>query len=258
MRGAQGLSPCGKGIGFPNGARTNRKGKGWQEALSLLVCANKAGREPRGRRRTERESAGVQLLRGESADRRRAAAENKGGKFIRTNSIKLEAWAVLEKLLMPENALVIETMLQTGLRVSDVLNLRTATLRKGQRFTVTESKTGKGKRVRIGNALYLRLLAQCGKIYVFPSTRTELKHRTRQAVWADVKRAAKALRMRVNVAPHSARKSYAVGEYQRTHDIEAVKRKLNHSNIETTILYLLDIIFETGGAERRPTEEGGG
>lgn len=149
---------------------------------------------------------------------------------------------------MPANALVIETMLQTGLRISDVLNLRTATLRKGQRFTVKESKTGKGKRVRLGTALYFRLLAQAGKIYVFPSAKTEFKHRTRQAVWADVKRAAKALRLRVNVAPHSARKSYACGEYERTQDIEAVKRKLNHSNIETTILYLLDIILESGGA----------
>lgn len=143
---------------------------------------------------------------------------------------------------MPANALVIETMLQTGLRVSDVLALTSAQLRKGQRFTVLESKTGKGKRVYIGKSLYFRLLAQCGKKWVFPSVKTELKHRTRQTVWADVKRASKALRMRENVGTHSARKSYACGEYERTGSLQAVKSKLNHSNIETTVLYLLDLI----------------
>lgn len=140
---------------------------------------------------------------------------------------------------MPENALVVETMLQTGLRVSDVLNLRSDTLRRYQRFTVTESKTGKPKRIRIGNRLYSRLLQCSGKFWVFPSPRDPRKHRTRQAVWADVKRASKALRMRENVAPHSARKSYACGEYARSGSLLDVKRKLNHSNIETTVLYLL-------------------
>lgn len=165
---------------------------------------------------------------------------------MRTNALKVDSWAVLEKLLMPANALVVETMLQTGLRVSDVLELTRSDLAKGQRFTVSESKTGKGKRIRIGKKLYFRLLAQCGKKWVFPSVHDERKHRTRQAVWADVKRAAKSLRLRENVAPHSARKSYACGEYERTHDLQAVKSKLNHSNIETTVLYLLDILGGLG------------
>lgn len=150
---------------------------------------------------------------------------------------------------MPTNALIVETMLQTGLRVSDVLSLRTEQLRKGQRFTVWESKTGKSKRIRLGNKLYLRLLAHAGRNWVFPHARDDRKHRTRQAVWADVKRAAKALRLPENVAPHSARKSYACGEYERTHDLQAVKSKLNHSNIETTLLYLLEAL---GGLGAKP------
>lgn len=161
---------------------------------------------------------------------------------MRTNALKVDSWTVLERLLMPENALVIETMLQTGLRVSDVLALTSAQLRTGQRFTVVESKTGKGKRIRIGKSLYLRLLSICGKKYVFQHARDPNKHRTRQAVWADVKRASKALRLPENVAPHSARKSYACGEYARTHDLKSVKSKLNHSNMETTVLYLLDLL----------------
>lgn len=159
---------------------------------------------------------------------------------MRTNAIDVTSWAVLERLLTHENALVVETMLQTGLRVSDVLLLKSEQLRKGQRFTVWESKTGKPKRLYIGKKLYFRLLEQCGKVYVFPHAKSEYKHRTRQAVWADIKRAARAMRMPMNVAPHSARKSYAIAEYERSGSAPAVQAKLNHSSIETTVLYLLD------------------
>lgn len=161
---------------------------------------------------------------------------------MRTTALKLTSWAILERLLTPANALVVETMLQTGLRVSDVLSLTRADLAKGQRFTVSESKTGKSRRVYIGKRLYFRLLAQCGKKWVFPSARGEDKHRTRQAVWADVKRAAKALRMTGNAAPHSARKSYACSEYERTRSLRDVQKKLNHAHVDTTVLYLLDVL----------------
>lgn len=159
---------------------------------------------------------------------------------MRTNAIDVSTWAVLERLLMPANALVVEVMLQTGLRVSDVLQLRSEQLKKSQRFTVSESKTGKGKRIYIGNKLYFRLLQQCGKKYVFPSARSEDRPRSRQAVWADIKRAAKAMRIPLNIAPHSARKSYACDEYRRTGSVASTQKKLNHSSVETTLLYLLD------------------
>ena len=44
-------------------------------------------------------------------------------------------------VLTPKNALVMRVALHTGLRVSDVLQLKTAQL--APRFWVTESKTGK-------------------------------------------------------------------------------------------------------------------
>lgn len=166
---------------------------------------------------------------------------------MRTHAINVSSWEVLQRLLTPENALVIEVMLQTGLRVSDVLTLRSEQLRKGQRFTVLESKTGKGKRIYIGKDLYFCLLAQCGKKYVFPGARSEDCPRTRQAVWADVKRASKAMRIPLNVGTHSARKSYACAEYKRSGALSDVQRKLNHSSLETTVLYLLDV-FEGFGA----------
>ena len=162
----------------------------------------------------------------------------KGGVFVRTNAIDCDSWAVLRRLLTPANALVVEVMLRTGMRVSDVLALEPEQIKP--RFTVYESKTRKHRRVYIGTDLCERLRAQSGVFWVFTSPKNELRHRTRQAVWADIKRAAKAMRLDVVAAPHSARKSYAVDVYRRTRDIEAVRLLLQHDNLATTILYLLD------------------
>lgn len=145
---------------------------------------------------------------------------------------------MLKALLTPANALVVELMLATGLRISDCLCLRSSQL-NNQRFTVSESKTHKRKRIYLPRSLWERLKAQAGEVYVFEGAKSVYHHRTRQAVWWDIKRAAKAMRLEKGISPHSARKSYAVAQYRRSGDLEYVRERLNHDQIETTILYLL-------------------
>lgn len=142
-------------------------------------------------------------------------------------------------MLMPANALVCEVMLVTGLRVSDVLRLKTCDIATD--FTVLECKTGKQRPVTLSDALVRRLVAQGGSEYVFPSPVRVGRHRTRQAVWSDIKRAAKAMRIPLNVAPHSARKTYAVGVYERSGSLEDVRHALNHDSVMTSLIYLLDV-----------------
>lgn len=158
---------------------------------------------------------------------------------MRTNYLDLASWRVLSALLTPANALVCEVMLTTGLRVSDVLRLRTASL--ASNFTVLESKTGKLRSVSLSESLLARLTAQAGTDWVFTSPIYPTQHRTRQAVWYDIKRAAKAMRIPLTVAPHSARKTYAVGVYERTGSLDDTRQALNHDSITTTLIYLLDV-----------------
>ncbi len=141
--------------------------------------------------------------------------------------------------LTVENRLALETSLATGLRISDVLNIRTEQLK--QRFTLREGKTGKNRSIRLSDELLDRLLAISGKIYVFEHRIDYRKHRTRQAVWKDIKRAAKLFRVssELNLCCHSARKIYAVGQYKRTADIRKVKELLNHSDEAVTYVYAL-------------------
>lgn len=140
--------------------------------------------------------------------------------------------------LTPANRLVCRVCAHTGLRVGDVLELRTEQLRP--QMWVEERKTKKRKRINLPKRLYEELRQQAGKVWVFPSPRDWRKHRTRQAVWHDVKRAAKAFRLPQNVGIHSLRKRYAVEQLEHSRGNYAkVQRLLNHADMATTMVYAM-------------------
>lgn len=144
--------------------------------------------------------------------------------------------------LMPENRLIMELCMATGLRVSDVLELRSSDLKRRQ--TVRQRKTGKTRRVQWPAALYEQMERGAGRLWVFESRTDPRRHRTRQAVWKDVKRAegvfkrSGALSRRQNLGPHSARKIAAVEAYHKG-GLPAAQRLLSHSDPLVTRLYAL-------------------
>lgn len=151
--------------------------------------------------------------------------------------------------LTEQNRLVIRTALHTGLRIGDVLALKPDRLKP--HFWVTEQKTGKPRQVGLPEPLLSDLKKNAGEHWVFPG-RDPRKHHTRQAVWKDVKRAARAFRFPQNVAPHSFRKVYAVDLMQKYGDIDRVRRALNHSSETITMIYALaDQQLEAKNRRRR-------
>jgi site-specific recombinase XerD len=140
-------------------------------------------------------------------------------------------------LLTPGNRLAMEVAMATGLRITDVLSLKREKL--GRQFWIVEQKTGKKRRVNLGRDLLGRLLAHSeGSVWAFPG-RDKRKHRTRQTVWKDVKRAQRAFRLVENLGTHTARKVYAVEMFARYGDIARVRRALNHNSAEVTALYAM-------------------
>ena len=151
--------------------------------------------------------------------------------------------------LTEQNRLVIRTALHTGLRIGDVLALKPDRLKP--HFWVTEQKTGKPRQLGLPEPLLSDLKKNAGEHWVFPG-RDPRKHHTRQAVWKDVKRAARAFRFPQNVAPHSFRKVYAVDLMQKYGDIDRVRRALNHSSETITMIYALaDQQLEAKNRRRR-------
>lgn len=149
---------------------------------------------------------------------------------------------VMDSLLLAltePNRLAVEMSMRYGMRIGDVLATKTSDVRKG-RWTYKEEKTGKTRRITLSAALQCRLLQQAGRVYVFEHRTDYKRHRSRQAVFKDIKRAAEAFRVKANIAPHSYRKEYAVNAYKKSGgDMKKVQRLLNHSSEAVTMLYAL-------------------
>lgn len=163
---------------------------------------------------------------------------------MRTDYIDKHSFELLLTALMPANRRVIELSLSTGLRLGDVLQMGTNVLSQRNRFTVVEQKTGKKRRVFVPERLRRELLQHAGEKYLFEHRTDPEKHRSRSTVYKDLKRVAKLYRLNgakitENIAPHTARKIYAVEQFRKTGSLEKVQKLLNHDNMAVTMLYAM-------------------
>ena len=148
--------------------------------------------------------------------------------------------------MMPANRLAIEVSLATGLRISDVLSLKTDKVRQTARPYVRDSKTGKLHRIYLPVELRRRMLAQAGTIWVWEGRTDPTKHRTRGAVYKDMMQAVQIIKRAghvdkcAHISPHSARKIAAVDVYH-SKGLRAAQELLVHDEEHpaTTLLYAL-------------------
>lgn len=104
---------------------------------------------------------------------------------------------------------------------------------------IVEQKTGKKSRRAFSADLLKKLLEQSGRIFIFEGRDDYRKHRTRQAVFCDIKRVCKKFNLKINLSPHSLRKNYAVYLKQQGKSLNEVQKILNHENYITTMLYFM-------------------
>ena len=170
------------------------------------------------------------------------SGKEREGKIARTSYANRAQMGHILAAMMPTNGLVVRVCMRTGLRVSDVLELKTAQLKPRQ--TVRERKTGKTRRVIWSQPLYEEMLAQAGRYWVFESRTSPRKHRTRQAVYKDIHHVAAvfqrsgAVSRRQTIGTHTARKVAAVEAYHKG-GLDAAQRLLNHADPGITLLYAL-------------------
>lgn len=162
----------------------------------------------------------------------------KGGENMRSEWIPKGEIVHILAALSPENRLACEVSLATGLRIGDVLALKPQILLK-KRFTIREQKTGKTRVVYLPANLRARCFDIAGQHFIFEGRLDGRKARTRQAVYKDLRRAARAFRCEKHISPHSLRKAYAVEEYAKCGDLKKVQKLLNHSSEAVTLLYAM-------------------
>lgn len=142
-----------------------------------------------------------------------------------------------------ENSLALRTSLETGWRISDVLSLTPKQI-QGRTIRIVAQKTGKPDKKVVSADLAKRLKQISSNKFVFEG-RFGDKPRTRQAVWKDIKRSAKQLKLDGNISCHSARKTYAVEDFK-DGGLAQVQKDLQHSDVNTTMLYAFaDLIDKT-------------
>jgi len=156
--------------------------------------------------------------------------------------------------LAVRNAVMIELLMGSGLRVSELCGLRVADvyLTHGRAdLLVRRGKGGKSRMVAISERLanYLRaFLARrtAGTRALEPERPMFVSERggalTRSAVHRVWKGALERARLPTTWGVHATRHSYAVEIYRKTRDLRLTQRLLGHANVATTTVYanLLD------------------
>ena len=165
-------------------------------------------------------------------------------KYIEENELDL-----LQSALSEEEFLPLAVSLETGLRIGDVVKLKHSDIKGGYLYFIAE-KTGKAGRAKISRALAIELRKPNGSNWCFPG-RDPRNHLTRQAVWHRVKRACAARGLEADgISPHAMRKVFAV-ECAKNEGAEAAKRALQHTDLQTTDLYILSD-WTTGKKAQEP------
>lgn len=160
---------------------------------------------------------------------------------MKSEYLKPQQYQRLYQVMQEDNVLALRVALETGLRIDDVLRLKRSDFSDLRKFVYYAKKTGKKGTKRISKDLSDRIFSRLftnnshPEGYLFPGRKAG-KHRTRQAVWKDVRRACERMGIREHVSPHSARKTYAV-ELRKSEGLAAVQKELQHDRQSTTMIY---------------------
>jgi integrase len=167
---------------------------------------------------------------------------------MRTDYLNPKLYNKLYAVMTYSNVLALRVSLETGLRIDDVLSLKPEQL-KGRTLRGKAEKTDKPYKKVISADLAKRLRSVQGKYFIFPHRTKEKEHRTRQAVWKNLKKACKIQGLTANVGTHSARKTYAVDLF---HDsgIEKVQKELQHDRMSTTMIYAFADVLSSNEEKR--------
>lgn len=146
---------------------------------------------------------------------------------------KKEAEKIVKELSPPYD-LIWDIGYSTGLRISDVLNLRAAIAGKSYVY-VTEQKTGKRRRIYIRKKIRERIAAHVRRSAL--PKEAHLFSCSRQTVWRNFKKASAGINK--NIGTHSMRKSYALQCLKKYHSLQTLQKNLNHSMQTDTLNYIM-------------------
>lgn len=153
--------------------------------------------------------------------------------------VKLEA----QKMGMQQYLLIL-IGLNTGLRISDILQLRVGDFRDTDRLMIFEKKTGKFSEIRLPKVVIADVLRATGR-KKDDDLLFESKCITKRGLPIDyvtayrwIKEACRRAGMDKYVGCHTLRKTYGYTMYRRHHDVGQLMDRFNHSSQDVTLRYI--------------------
>jgi len=139
----------------------------------------------------------------------------------------------------PKHKLIIKILYGTGLRVSEIINLKKRDIKFEE--NLIKVNLGKGKKdrfVKIPASIMKELKNYCEidtSEYLFPSNRN--KKLTKATIQAILRNSAKKAGIKKRVYPHLLRHSFATHLLEQGTDLRIIQKLLGHSSIKTTQRY---------------------
>jgi integrase/recombinase XerD len=141
---------------------------------------------------------------------------------------------------------MLEVLYATGLRVTELINLRQNEINLNQGVLRVSGKGERERLIPLGDESqnWLReflagprveILLERQTDYLFPTRRGD--RMTRQAFWHIIKRYAEKAGVRKKMSPHSLRHAFATHLLNRGADLRVVQLLLGHSDLSTTQIY---------------------
>jgi len=141
---------------------------------------------------------------------------------------------------------ILETLYATGMRVSELVNLKLADVKLEIGFLRCIGKGNKERIIPLGKKAIssLKRFLEVGRPAMLKKKESEFlflnrfgKKISRQSLWKLIKRYAKLARIKKPMRPHILRHSFATHLLERGADLRSVQEMLGHSNISTTQIY---------------------
>ncbi len=141
---------------------------------------------------------------------------------------------------------MIEILYATGLRVTELINLRQSQINLTQDVLRVRGKGGRERLIPLGDESqsWLRdflagpridILVERDTDYLFPTRRGD--HMSRQAFWHIIKRYAKKAGIEGKLSPHTLRHAFAMHLLNNGADLRVVQMLLGHSDLSSTQIY---------------------
>ena len=138
--------------------------------------------------------------------------------------------------------LFFEVGINTGLRISNILNLKVSDVKGKIHIEIREEKTGKIKKFILNDVVKDEIekfiASKKNNDFIFESRRTRGVPLERTRAYCILNSAAKAAGLNIKIGTHTMRKTFGFHFYQKTKDVALLQQLFNHSSPSVTLRYI--------------------